>query len=66
MPVNVKDNKGGNKTANTDENGKAIVPPLSENYTDADGKAIVDGYTVIVEDTKAKIEKAFVESRTEK
>lgn len=61
MPVNVKDNKGGNKTANTDENGKAIVPPLSENYTDADGKAIVDGYTVIVEDTKAKIEKAFVE-----
>ena len=61
MPVNVKDNKGGNKTANTDENGKAIVPPLSENYTDADGKAVVDGYTVIVEDTKAKIEKAFIE-----
>ena len=61
MPVNVKDNKGGDKTATTDENGKAIVPPLSENYTDADGKAVVDGYTVIVEDTKAKIEKAFVE-----
>lgn len=61
MSINVKDNKGGDKTATTDEDGKAIVPPLSENYTDADGKAVVDGYNVIVEDTKAKIEKAFIE-----
>lgn len=61
MPINVKDNKGGDKTAVTDSNGKVVVPQLSENYTDADGKAVVDGYTVIVEDTKAKIEKAFIE-----
>lgn len=69
MPVNVKDNKGGDKTATTDEDGKAIVPPLSENYTDADGKAVVDGYTVIVEDTKAtssskkRSEKCYCTSR---
>lgn len=60
MPVNVKDNNGGDRTANTDANGKAIVPPLSENYTDKDGNAVIDGYTVTVEDAKAKIEKAFV------
>ena len=60
LPVNVKDNKGGDRTENTNENGKAVVPPLSENYTDKDGNAKVNDYTIIVEDTKAKIENAFI------
>ena len=61
MPVNVKDSKGGDRTEVTDIEGKAVVPPLSEDYTDKDGNAVVNGYTVVVEDTKAKIENAYVE-----
>lgn len=60
MHINVKDNKGGDRTENTDENGKAIVPPLSEAYTDENGDAKVNDYTIIVEDTKSKIGNAFV------
>ena len=60
MSVNVKDNKGGDRTEATDKDGKAIVPPLSEAYTDETGNAKVNEYTVIVEDTKAKIKNAFV------
>ena len=61
MPVNVKDNKGGDRTEVTDTEGKTVVPPLSEDYTDKDGNAVVNGYIVVVEDTKAKIENAYVE-----
>lgn len=60
MTVNVKDNNGGDRTEVTDTEGKAVVPPLSEDYTDKDGNAVINGYTVVVEDTKAKIEKAYV------
>ena len=35
-------------------NGKAVVPPLSEDYTDKDGNAAVNEYAVTVEDTKDK------------
>ena len=61
MTVNVKDNKGGDRTESTDADGKVIVPPVSEDYTDGNGNASVNDYTVIVEDTKAKIENAYVE-----
>ena len=44
----------------TDENGKVTVPPTTIDYTDINGTANVKDYTVIVEDTKSKIEKAFV------
>lgn len=60
IPINVKDNKGGDRTENTDVNGKVIVPPLDEDYTDKDGNAKINDYIVIVEDTKTKIENAFV------
>ncbi|MDO5396880.1 MAG: S-layer homology domain-containing protein [bacterium] len=66
MPVNVKDNKGGNRTEITDETGKVVVPPFSEAYTDKDGNAIINGYTVVVEDTKAKIENAYVAIKDDK
>ncbi len=54
--------KGEAKTAVdvTDENGKVTVPPTTIDYTDINGTANVKDYTVIVEDTKSKIEKAFV------
>ena len=55
ISVNVKDNKGGDRTETTDANGKAVVPPLSEDYTDKDGNAAVNEYAVTVEDTKTKI-----------
>ncbi len=61
MSVNVKDSNGGDRTGTTNADGKVVVPPLSENFTDKDGKTVVDGYTVVVEDTKAKIENAYVE-----
>ena len=60
MPVNVKDTAGGDRTETTDANGKVVVPPVSEDYTDKDGNAIVNEYTVTVEDTKTKIENAFI------
>ena len=54
--------EGESKTAVdvTDENGKVTVPPTTIDYTDINGTANVKDYTVIVEDTKSKIEKAFV------
>ena len=54
--------EGETKTAVdvTDENGKVTVPPTTIDYTDINGTANVKDYTVIVEDTKSKIEKAFV------
>ena len=60
MPVNVKDTAGGDRTETTDANGKVVVPPVSEDYTDKGGNAVVNEYSVIVEDTKAKIENAFI------
>ncbi len=51
------------KSANgiTDKNGKMTVPPLNTDYTDKDGSSQVNDYTVVVEDTKAKIENAYIE-----
>lgn len=60
ISVNVKDGKDGNRTDKTDIYGRITVPPMSEDYTNSDGKAVVNGYTIVVEDTKAKIENAFV------
>ncbi len=60
IPVNVKDTNGGDRTENTDAVGKVVVPPVFEDYTDKNGSAVVNGYTVVVEDTKAKITDAFV------
>ena len=60
MPVNVKDNASGDRTETTDGNGKAVVPPVSEDYTDKAGNAVVNEYVVTVEDTKTKIENAFI------
>ena len=50
VDVTVKDIAETTYSAATDENGKIVVPPLSEDYTDSEGKAQVNGYNVIVTD----------------
>lgn len=49
----------------TDANGKVVVPPTNIDYTDINGAAqVIEGensYNIVVEDTKAKIENAYVE-----
>ena len=47
-------------TDKTDENGKMVVPPLSEDITDSEGKAKVNGYNVLITDETKPIENAFI------
>ena len=42
------------------ENGKMVVPPLSEDITDSEGKAKVNGYNVLITDETKPIENAFI------
>lgn len=58
--VTVNDVADKSYTANTDENGTIVVPPLSEDMTDSEGKAVVNGYNVLVTDETKPIENAFV------
>ena len=60
MTVKVIDVTENNRSGVTDENGKMVVPPLSEDKTDKDGKATVNGLNILVTDEKAVIENAFV------
>lgn len=58
--VTVNDIAEKSFTANTYENGVIVVPPLSEDMTDSEGKAVVNGYNVLIEDETKPIENAFV------
>lgn len=58
--VTVNDIADKSYTANTDENGAIVVPPLSEDMTDSEGKAVVNGYNVLVTDETKPIENTFV------
>ena len=58
--VTVNDVADKSYTANTDENGTIVVPPLSEDMTDSEGKAVVNGYNVLVTDETKPIENTFV------
>lgn len=58
--VTVNDVADKSYTATTDENGTIVVPPLSEDMTDSEGKAVVNGYNVLVTDETKPIENAFV------
>ena len=44
ISVTVSDTVENSLTDKTDENGKIVVPPLSEDITDSEGKAKVNGY----------------------
>lgn len=59
--VTVTDLNEATYSAATDETGKITVPPLSEDYTDAAGEAIVNGYHVLLTDETKPIENAFIE-----
>ncbi|PWM68360.1 MAG: hypothetical protein DBX61_03660 [Clostridiales bacterium] len=58
--VTVNDIEDKSYTANTDENGIIVVPPLSEGMTDSEGKAVVNGYNILLSDEQKVIENAFV------
>lgn len=58
--VTVSDIADKSYTAETDGNGSIVVPPLSEDMTDSDGKAVVNGYNVLITDEQKPIENAFV------
>ena len=58
--VTVTDIAGASYTGTTDETGKMVVPPLSEDYTDSEGKGVVNGYNVLITDETKPIENAFI------
>ena len=60
ITVTVKDYTDISFTGITDENGKLVVPPLCEDMTDSEGKAIVNGYNVLLTDETKPIENAFI------
>ena len=60
ISVTVNDVSEKTYTALTDESGKIVVPPLSEDITDSEGKAKVNGYNVLITDETKPIENAFI------
>ena len=60
ISVTVSDTAENSLTDKTDENGKIVVPPLSEDITDSEGKAKVNGYNVLITDETKPIENAFI------
>ena len=60
ISVTVSDKTEKSLTDTTDENGKMVVPPLSEDITDSEGKAKVNGYNVLITDETKPIENAFI------
>ena len=60
ISVTVSDTVENSLTDKTDENGKMVVPPLSEDITDENGVGKVNGYNVVVTDEKAPIANAFI------
>lgn len=60
ISVTVSDISEKSAAGTTDENGKITVPPLSEDYTDAEGKAKVNGMNILVADEAQPIENAFI------
>lgn len=60
MTVSVSDIAENSYTDITDENGRITVPPLSEDYTDSEGTAKVNGFNILVNDEIGNIENAFI------
>ena len=60
ISVTVSDAAEKSITDKTDENGKIVVPSMSEDYTNKDGIAKVGSYTILVENVKSKIENAYI------
>lgn len=61
ISVTVSDKAEKTYTADTDENGRIVVPPVNEDITDKDGNGVVNGHNVNVSDETGKpIENAFI------
>lgn len=60
VSVTVNDTTGASKSDVTDEKGQMVVPPLSEDYTDAEGNAKVNAYDVKITDEAAPVADALV------
>ena len=60
VSVTVNDTTGASKTDVTNENGQMVVPPLNEDYTDAEGNAKVNAYDVKITDETAPVAAALV------
>ena len=60
ISVTVSDAAEKSESGITNADGKIIVPPMSEDYTDKDGIAKVGSYTILVENVKSKIENAYI------
>ena len=60
ISVTVKDVLEKSYQAATGENGVIVVPPLTEDMTDSEGKAVVSGYNVLITDEEKPIENAFI------
>lgn len=58
MSVTFTDSTEKSETNLTDENGKAVVPPTNIDVTDINGYGELNGYSVIVKNETAPIEKA--------
>ena len=59
--MTVSDKAEKTYTADTDENGRIVVPPVNEDITDKDGNGVVNGHNVNVSDeTGETIENAFI------
>ena len=61
IQVNFTDGNKNVETVVSDENGKAIVPPVHRDMTDVNGEATVNGYKVVLTDEKAPIANAYIE-----
>ena len=58
--VTVTDKDGNSKDGTTNSLGKVTLPPTDRGYTNDNGIVKVNGYIVIVENTKNPISRAFV------
>lgn len=59
-PVSVTDLIETSYTGITDESGRLIVPPVTEDYTDSEGKGVANGYNVLITDETKPIENVFI------
>ena len=61
ISVTFTDGNKNTETVVSDENGKAIVPPVNKDMTDSEGKAVVNNLNIVVADEKQPIANAYIE-----
>ncbi len=61
ISVTFTDGNKNTETVVSDENGKAIVPPVNKDMTDSEGKAVVNNLNIVVADETQPIANAYIE-----